>query len=190
MTDHYLPSVDPRIGTSPLSTAKVAWVIRVLTRVEGRPVAQTIFVDDITGEAFAARSNGIVAVATDRPAPSPVGFPGAVFGLQVLSVEEVIAAGVHPEQVVPDQAYAVRGYYIVPPPEVSCLLGPIPGIPGNTRCGERARLWLLGDPETPWKVVNLAGQWRPPRRPALTSRSIRASRSIFRLTTRRPAIDG
>jgi hypothetical protein len=165
MTDQYLPNVDPRVADSPLSKAKVVWVVRVLTEIDGRPVARTVFVDDVTGAAFVGRSDGIVAVADDRTAIT-ASFPAEAFGLPVISVDEAIARRQDPEQVVYDQAYAVRGYYIVPPHEVGCLAEPVRGFTGS-RCAPDAHLWLLGEPEEPWRVVDLRGQWRPPAGAAL-----------------------
>lgn len=164
---NYAFDVDPRVAKTPgLEETAIVWVVRQLVDDGGRPLARTFFINDETGRTFVGRADGIADVTADLPEPSPVAFPGKAFGLSVISVEEAIAfhhlegePPLAPETEPPnDQELAVRGFYLVPPPDVGCL---------EDFCPDGGRLWLMAAPEEPWQTVDPSGLWERPAGPAL-----------------------
>jgi hypothetical protein len=170
MTDQYLPNVDPRVLTEGLlSTAEIVWVVREITDDGGRPVARTMFVDDATDRLFISGTAGITAIVPVVEGNPPTLFPGEVHGLPVMSVDEALAQPREGPDGLIDTEFAVRGYFIVPPTAIACLLPrddiePLP--PGDRTCPEGLS-WLMDEPERPWDVVDGVSRWHRPIRPTL-----------------------
>jgi hypothetical protein len=159
--DQVIPHIDP---------SKLAWIVTTVDMSGGVPLERTFMLLD--GSNWFAEIIEVGALMLERrgpeasagavpigPTAEPDGFaqaPQNVLGIPVRPVAEVIRQRQR-DRSVDRREYAVRGWYIGPPPSVTCDPPALPIHAPEPACDD-ARHWLMNDPEvygTDWGQLRM-----------------------------------
>jgi hypothetical protein len=180
---HRIAELEPDLGTGALGIIDrpVAWIVNGLQpSTGGEPSLRTfLLVDaapDVAYEADRSVNIGFRPIDPVVPAISPspeppsddVSFPAEVHGLPVISVPQALRELNKQVGVMEDTELAVRGFYVVPPPSVACVLPrPVEPLRPVDRSCPVGLVWLMDEAERPWELVDGLPRWHRPIRPAL-----------------------